>query len=304
MPHATTSPGILVLGSLNLDIVLRMPRMPLAGETLASEHSATFHGGKGANQAVACARMGARVAMLGRLGDDPAAAMLRAGLTQEQIDERAVLATPDTASGTAVIILTPDGQNRILLIAGANARLSPDDVAAHGMLIDTAGLLVCQLEVPLETVTAAVERAAAEGVKVLLNPAPARALPPELLARIDYLIPNETEATLLTGITVFGPESATRAAQALRGQGVGTVVITLGGAGILIADGDGCRHLPALPANVVDTTAAGDSFIGGFATGLVEGLHTDAAARLGLAAARLCVSREGAQAALPRREEL
>jgi ribokinase len=297
-------PRILVLGSLNLDLVLHVPRMPVEGETLPSTASATLCGGKGANQAVACARMGAAVSMIGRVGDDPAGLMLRTALAEESIELAGVLATPNTASGVAVIFLTPDGQNRIVLVPGANAALSPGDVAAHDAAFADCALLLCQLEAPLETVAAAIERAHAVGKPVLLNPAPARALPSELLARTDYLIPNESEATLLTGIAVTDAASAAEAALKLRGQGAGHVIVTLGAGGILIADRDGCRHMPALPARVVDTTAAGDSFIGGFAAGLVEGLSVDDAARLGLAAARVCISRLGAQAALPYRAEL
>jgi ribokinase len=297
-------PEILVLGSLNLDIVLYMPRMPAAGETLATDGSATFCGGKGANQAVACARMGAPAAMIGRLGDDPGGQMLRTAIAAESVALDGVATTVGAATGTAVIVLTPDGQNRIFLVGGANTLLSPNDVAVHGARIDSAGLLVCQLEVPMETVAAAIARAVGQGVPVLLNPAPARDLPPFMLAQLDYLIPNETEASLLTGIAVSDPLSAERAAVHLRGQGVGCVVITLGAAGILIADAQGCRHMPAIPATVVDTTAAGDSFIGGFATGILEGLSTDDAARRGLRAAGLCVGRAGAQASLPYRREL
>ena len=295
---------IALLGSLNLDLVLHMPRMPAAGETLSSDASAIFCGGKGANQAVACARMGADVAMIGRLGDDPSATMLRASLTAEGIDDTGVVTTANTASGTAVILLTPDGQNRIMLIGGANAAVSAADIASQADAFDGAKLLICQLEVPMDAVTAAIDHAGSQGIPVLLNPAPARELPAELIAKIDYLIPNESEATLLTRVTVDGLDTALAAAQLLRAQGARNVIVTLGGSGILILDANGPRHLPALPAEVVDTTAAGDSFIGGFATGIVEGMKLDEAAQLGLRAARVCVGRAGAQAALPYRSEV
>lgn len=297
-------PMLLVLGSLNLDLVLDVPRMPDSGETLASDRSATFCGGKGANQAVACARMGANVAMLGRVGTDPSGQMLRSALAVEGIVVEGVLETPGYSSGIAVIILTPDGQNRILLAAGANGQVSANDVADHAAAIDGAAMLVCQLEVPLVAVEAGVAAAAARGVPVLLNPAPARALPDTLLAKVDYLVPNETEAGELTGIAVIDNASAKAAAQALLERGVRCVVLTRGAAGITVADAKGVRHMAALLADVVDTTAAGDSFIGGFATGLCEGLDIDAAAQLGLKVARLCVSREGAQASLPYRAQL
>lgn len=295
---------LLVLGSLNLDLVLRMPRMPEAGETLASADSATFCGGKGGNQAVACARMGAAVTMLGRVGNDPAGNMLRDALADEGIVVEGVLAMEDVASGTAVIVLTPDGQNRILLAAGANGEFRGADVAAHGAAFEGAAAFICQLEVPLETVEAGIAMAAERGIPVLLNPAPARALPDALLARVGYLVPNETEAAELTGIAVTDDASAEQAAKALLARGVGCVVLTRGEAGVTIADAQGVRHMPASPADVVDTTAAGDSFIGGFATGLSEGLGVDEAAALGQKVARICVSRAGAQASLPHRHEL
>jgi ribokinase len=300
-----SAPGkIVVVGSLNLDFVLRVSRMPAPGETMAAESSATFSGGKGANQAVACARMGARVAMVGRLGADPAGDMLRSALIAEGIDAEGVLATPESASGAAAILLTPDGQNRIIIAAGANGRVTPADVAAQSAAFEGAGLLVCQLEVPMETVAAAISAAHARGIKVLLNPAPAQALPDHLIPKIDYMVVNETEATMLTGIEVTDPTSATTAAAELRRQGARTVIVTLGAGGVLYGGDFGATHLNALPAKVVDTTAAGDSFIGGFAAGLTEGMALSDAVMLGLSAARICVGREGAQASLPRRSEI
>jgi ribokinase len=230
--------------------------------------------------------------------------MLRTALAKEGIEVDGVMITEACPSGTAAIILTPDGGNRIVLAAGANARLSPKDVAAHAAAFDTARMLVCQLETPFETVEAAIGLAAARGVPVLLNPAPARTLPDTLLGRVDYLIPNELEASSLTGITVGDDSSAERAAHALLRRGVRCVILTRGAAGITIADDLGCRHMPALPTEVIDTTAAGDSFIGGFSASIFEGSSVDQAAQLGLNVARHCVSRAGAQASLPFRQEL
>jgi ribokinase len=299
-----SKPKILILGSIYCDIFLHVSHAPAAGETLTSTGSATYCGGKGANQAVACARLGADVAFLCRVGDDPASTMIRAAMTVEGIAEDLILPTPETPSGTAIVILTPDGQNRIILIGGANAAISPADVAAHEAAFAGAALMVCQMEIPLDTAAAGIAMAGAHGVKVVLNPAPAVKLPREILGQVDYLIPNESEAAILTGIDVHDVPSATAAALWLRGQGARNVIVTLGGAGILIADEAGCRHMPALPANVVDTTGAGDSFTGGFVTGLGEGLGIDEAAMLGLRVARICVSRNGAQASLPRRDEI
>ena len=297
-------PKVVVIGSANMDLVVRCAHIPAPGETVVGGQFVTISGGKGANQAVACARMGAAVSMIGRVGDDPAGLMLRTALAGDGIALDGVIATEGSASGTAVILLTPDGQNRIVLAEGANGLLSPEDVAAHSALFDSARIVVCQLEIPPATVEAAFALATARGVPALLNPAPTRALPAELLDGVDYLVPNETEASALTGIDVQDEASASRAALSLRERGVRNVVITLGASGIMIADANGCRQMAALPTKVVDTTAAGDSFIGGFATGISEGLGIDDAARLGLRVARLCVSRAGAQASLPRRHEL
>ena len=242
--------------------------------------------------------------MIGRIGDDAAGLMLRKALAAEAIGVDGVQMSIGAASGVAVILLTPDGQNRIVLAEGANSLLTPADVGVQSAQSVGAGLLICQLETPLETVTAAIVEAKARGVPVLLNPAPARPLQASLLNKIDYLIPNESEARALTGIDVKDAESAARAALILREQGVRCVIVTLGAAGILIADEQGRRHLPALPTTVIDTTAAGDSFIGGFAAGIAEGLAADDAAHLGLRAARVCVGRAGAQASLPYRHEI
>jgi len=294
---------VLVIGSLNHDIVLYVSRMPVAGETLSSEGSLSQCGGKGANQAVACARLGASVSMIARVGDDSVGPMLRSALEDEAVDVENVMITDGEASGVAVVLLTPEGENRIILASGANGMLTPQDIASHSSKFDGIDLLICQLEVPIATVAAAVAYASARKIPILLNAAPAIPLPTGLLPQIDYLILNETEAAALSGITVRDKMFVEDAA-ALYDQGPRCVVVTLGAAGIVIADEEGCRHLPALPTTVMDTTAAGDSFVGGYAKGIVEGMTVEEAATLGLRVARVCVSRQGAHESLPRRQEV
>lgn len=295
---------VVVVGSLNMDLVMRTPRVPAGGETLHGHDFCTLPGGKGANQAVACARLGSRVAMVGQVGKDGFGDVLRNGLAADGIDVTYVKQTESIGTGVAMILVEDIGQNRIVLAAGANGTLSKSDIDAAGVLIDDAALLVVQLEVPLDIVLYAMRRARAAGVPVLLNPAPAVALPDEVLGLIDMLVPNESEASLLTGMPVNDPASAFAAAAKLRERGVRCVLVTLGEKGVVIVDGDGSRHLPATAVKAVDTTAAGDTFIGGLTAGLVEGMTLDDAASLGQRASALCVTRAGAQPSIPYRSEL
>jgi ribokinase len=295
---------VVVVGSLNMDLVMRTPRVPVGGETLHGHEFSTLPGGKGANQAVACARLGSRVAMVGKVGADGFGDTLREGLVADDIDVSHVKQTKSTGTGVAMILVEDIGQNRIVLAAGANGQLSKSDIDEAGALIDGAALLVAQLEVPLDVVLHAMRRAHAAGVPVLLNPAPAVALPDEFWPQIDILVPNESEAALLTGIAVTDAASAYEAADLLRKRGVRCVLITLGEKGVVLVDDEGRRHLPARVVKAVDTTAAGDTFIGGLTAGLVEGLSLDEAAALGQRASALCVTRAGAQPSIPYRREL
>jgi ribokinase len=299
-----TSGPIVVIGSLNMDLVMRTARIPNAGETLSGHGFDTLPGGKGANQAVACARLGGQVAMIGRVGIDAFGRALRDALAADGIDVERVEDTGEAATGVAMILVEDIGENRIVLAPGANGRLDAADIERSRTLIEEAALLVLQLEVPLDTVCAAIAIARQAGVPILLNPAPASALPDALYSSVDLLVPNESEATLLTGIKVRDPASAEEAARSLLARGVRGVLITLGAQGVLIADADGCRHLPARVVQAVDSTAAGDTFVGGLAVGLTEGLSLDEAAALGQAASAICVTRAGAQPSIPRRSEL
>jgi ribokinase len=296
-------PEIAVLGSLNMDLVVRVPRVPDAGETLHAHSFMNNPGGKGANQAVACARQGARVAMVGRVGDDDFGMALKASLSGDGVNV-AHVATAATSTGVALIMVDDRAQNRISLIAGANAFVGTEDTQRLQQDLATAKLLLLQLEVPLEAVSDAAALARAAGVTVVLNPAPARQLPDSLLQRVNILVLNETEAGMLSDMAVKDSGSAARAAEALRRRGPAHVILTMGGDGVVVCDASGCRHFDALKVNAVDTTAAGDTFIGALCAALARGEAVDAGIALGIQAAAVCVTRVGAQASIPHRREL
>ncbi|MGM3422458.1 ribokinase [Pseudomonas benzopyrenica] len=298
-------PDVVVIGSLNMDLVVRAPRLPKGGETLAGHTFTTAPGGKGANQAVAAARLGARVAMIGCVGADPYGDFLTRSLLQEGIDCRGVSVAPEVPTGIASILVDDQGQNAIVIVAGGNGELSAAQLQAQEPLLDQAKLVIAQLEVPLATVGDALARAHALGKTVILNPAPATGpLPAEWYAHIDYLVPNESEASLLTGLPVETLEQAEAAARQLVTAGARQVLLTLGSQGLLQVTADSCRHHPATAVKAVDTTAAGDTFLGGFAAGLAEGLSVEAAIALGQQAAAIAVTRPGAQPSIPTRQEL
>ncbi|NKQ35631.1 MAG: ribokinase [Chloroflexi bacterium] len=297
---------IAVVGSLNMDLVTQARKIPAPGETIIGGDLQTIPGGKGANQAVAAARAGAQVTMVGRVGDDVFAGRLRDNLLADGIDASYVQNTPDTASGVALIVVDENGQNSIVVAPGANGRLTPADVTLAKPAIQQADVLLLQLEVPLEAVLRAARLAADAQVKVILNPAPARPLPPELLALVDILIPNESETAALTGWPTSTQAELAAAATRLHEQGVATVILTLGERGALLSQaGRELFHVPAFPvAQVIDTTAAGDAFVGGLATAVAEGQRLPEAMRFGAAAGALSVTRAGAQPSLPRRSEI
>ncbi len=296
--------SIVVVGSLNMDLIMRMSRAPIGGETVPGLDFSMLPGGKGANQAVACARMGANVIMIGRVGIDPNGDVLKAGLAADGVDAREVKSLASTHTGVASIWVEDDGQNRIVLAPGANGLLDPAGVARANTMIDMAGMLIVQLEVPMPAVQAAIARAVAAHVPVLMNPAPAAPLPDAMWAQIDILVLNETEATAYAGIPVFDPNSAAEAGAQLRARGPDRVLVTLGAQGVVVVDGGGARHTPAKKVKAVDTTAAGDTFIGAVATALCEGQSLDDAVALGQAASALCVTRRGAQTSIPYRRQL
>ena len=290
---------IVVLGSLNMDLVVRSPRLPKPGETLIGEPFQTFPGGKGANQAVAIARLGAPVVMIGRVGSDGFGSELIATAAKDGVDTRGIAVDSEAATGVALITVEASGQNTIIVVSGANANITPEHVERQAGLIQSASLLVMQLESPLDAVMAATRLASQAGVKVLLNPAPAQSLPTELLRNVELLAPNQTELSLLVEAG-----NVAEAAQKLIEMGVGVMVVTLGNEGSYILSPDMEIHLPAFPVSAIDTVAAGDAFIGAFAVAIAEGKPLREAARWGNAAGAIAVTRLGAQPSLPRREEV
>jgi len=296
--------SIVVVGSSNTDMIIRVPRIPRAGETLLGGEFLTAAGGKGANQAVGAARAGGKVAFIARVGRDTFGDQAIAGLRRDGIDVSCVFRDKLAPSGVALIFVAQDGENSIAVAGGANAKLSPSDVKKAAGVIRSAGLLVAQLETPLATVTAAVELAVKAGVPVILNPAPARPLPNSLLERISILTPNETEAELLTGIKVTDAAAAAKACSKLRSRGVGIVILTLGERGAFLADANGQRLVPGFKVKTVDSTAAGDIFNGALSVALAEGKAVFDAVRFANAAAALSVTRLGAQPSAPSRADI
>lgn len=299
--HAT--PEVVVFGSLNMDLVFRVPRVPDAGETLQARSFMSNPGGKGANQAVACARQGACVAMVGRVGDDAFGLALKASLEADGVDARHV-ATDAASTGVALIMVDDGAQNRIALSPGANASVGSEDIGRLRSALAAARIVSLQLEVPMPAVCEAAAIAHAAGCTVVLNPAPAQPLPDTLWPLVSILVLNETEAAMLSGMTVCDTASAARAADALRQRGPAQVILTMGGDGVVVANAAGCRHFAALPVQAVDTTAAGDTFIGALCAALANQESIDAGIALGVQAAALSVTKAGAQVSMPYRQDL
>ncbi len=295
---------IVVVGSSNTDMIVRVPRLPGAGETVIGGRFARAAGGKGANQAVAAARAGAHVRLVASVGDDDLGAAARTGLEAEGIDVGGLVTASGTASGVAFIVVDEAGENAIAVASGANAALRPAHVEAERAAIEAADVLVVQLETPLDTVAAAIDVAHGAGVQVVLDPAPAQTLPGELLARVDVLTPNVTEATQLTGLAIDDVETAGRAAQSLRAQGARRVVVTLGAEGALWVDADSALHVEGQGVDCVDSTGAGDVFAGCLAASLARGDARSDALAFANAGAAISVTREGAQPAAPTGAEI
>jgi ribokinase len=300
---------VVVFGSINMDLVARTPYLPAPGETITGHAFSTVPGGKGANQAVAAARLNSPTRMIGRVGDDNFGPELRQNLSQVGVDTTAIATDASVSSGVAVIAVDDSGQNNIIIIPGANGRVGQADLDRLADCLTEARLLLLQLEIPLEVTVAAARLAQQAGLMVVLDPAPARDLPEALYRLVDLLTPNEVEAGQLAGFPVETKEDALRAAELLVKRGVSTVIIKMGAVGVVYAvqakDGQISQgFIPAFKVQAVDTVAAGDAFNGGLATALLEGQELPTAVRWGAAVGALSATKAGAQPSMPSRTEL
>jgi ribokinase len=294
---------IVVVGSINADLVARVERIPLSGQTVLGSDFKVHPGGKGANQAVAVARLGYPVLMIGKLGNDAFGPQLHTIMRDAGVDVSPV-SLVDGASGVALIEVSASGENSIVVAAGANSTLSPDDIDSHLEIIRAAGLVLVQLEIPLETVAHLVAVCAREKVQVILDPAPAQELPPEVLRGVRWFTPNETETEFYIKNRAGLDADFRKQRDALFAQGVQGLVLKRGEKGVYLADRDGLdASVAAFAMKAVDTTAAGDAFNGAFATGLMLGKSPTESARFAAAAAAVSVTRSGAQSSMATREE-
>ncbi len=299
-----TAGNLVVLGSINADHILNLETFPTPGETVTGNQYQVAFGGKGANQAVAAGRSGANIAFIACTGDDDTGERVRKQLASDNIDIAPVSVVAGESTGVALIFVNAEGENVIGIHAGANAALTTERVEAQRGIIAGAEALLMQLESPVESVLAAAKIAHENHTSVVLNPAPARVLSDELLALVDIITPNETEAEKLTGIRVENDDDAARAALALHDKGIGTVIITLGSRGVWASvNGEG-RRVPGFKVKAIDTIAAGDTFNGALVTALLGGKAMDDAIRFAHAAAAIAVTRKGAQPSVPWRKEI
>lgn len=298
---------VLVIGSINLDVVAAVPHIPMPGETISGTSLERFFGGKGANQAVSVARLDYPVHMIAKVGDDDNGELLRRGLRQAGVEVRGVTTAPETPSGTALIFTDPAGRNSIVIVAGANGKLLPVDLARFETLINSAGIILLQLEVPLQTVIYIAEMGYRKNIPVMLDPAPARDLPAKLLLQLAWLTPNEVEASYLCGHPgqPVPPDQVAQSAEDLLSRGPRNVLIKLGSHGAYLATRDGLRqHIPPYKVRALDSTAAGDAFNGALAVALMQGKNPVDAASFASAVAALSVTKKGAQPSMPTAQDV
>ncbi len=296
--------SILVIGSFMMDLVVRTSRAPENGETIIGERFGQFPGGKGANQAVAAARLGATVSMAGKLGKDDFGREFLTVLEQERVGSDYVRTDASCSTGIGSIVIDQTGQNRIIVVPGANMNFTVEEVDQLEEVIRASQTLILQLEMRMEVVERAAELAAKHGVPVILNPAPAQALSDSLLKHVTYLTPNETELELLTGVKANGAEEIWGAAKLLITRGVQHVIVTIGEKGAVICHANGFHHVPGFPVSALDTVAAGDSFNGALAVELLRGASLPEAVHFANAVGALAVTKEGAIPSLPKRAEV
>ncbi|MFC1537862.1 ribokinase [Candidatus Latescibacterota bacterium] len=292
---------IVIIGSSNTDMIIKLSRIPKPGETILGGDFSIAPGGKGANQAVSAARAGGNVVFIARVGDDMFGKQSVEGFRGDSIDTGHIITDTTAPSGVALIFVDKEGENSIAVASGANANLVPSDITVAKDVIASAGIVLMQLEIPIETVKTAVEIAAGSGAKVILNPAPAQPLSDEILRNITIITPNETEAELLTGVKVEDEQGAEKAADMLLAKGIKTVIITLGARGVYVASPDFRGIIPSFSVKAEDTTAAGDVFNGVLSVALAENMNLTEAVRFSNAAAALSVTKLGAQTSAPYR---
>jgi ribokinase len=297
-------PHIVVIGSSNTDMVIQADHIPAPGETILGGTFFMNPGGKGANQAVAAARLGGNVTFICKTGSDIFGRQAKENFQREGINTQFVFSDEETPSGVALITIDDRGENSIVVASGANANLSIADIEKAMPVIERAGFILMQLEIPMETVEYVASLAAKKNKRVILNPAPAQLLAGGLLNQINIITPNETEAQILTGITVSDALTATQAARTLQDQGIEIVVITMGAEGVLLMNESEVIKIPAVPVNAVDTTAAGDIFSGALTVALSENMRVEEAVRFACQAAAISVTRYGAQSSAPYRNEI
>ncbi len=298
------SSEILVIGSLNMDLVVQTARLPQSGETLAGSEFHMIPGGKGANQAVAASRSGANTHMIGCVGDDTFGEIMLELLRNANVDVKGVSILNGISTGTATIIVEEGGENRIIIVPGANGRVTYDLVEQKWDLISRSDLVILQHEIPLSTIHRSIKNCQQKDIPVLLNPAPMYPIPMDILTSLDTLVVNESEAAALTGNSIDGLDTAKEAARDIYQSGVKTVIITLGQNGAILLEGKGFIYHPGFKVSTVDTTAAGDTFVGGYAASITEGKSTTEALEYACAASAISVTRLGAQTSIPTKDEV
>ncbi len=295
---------ILVVGSINMDLVTYTSKTPKIGETVLGKTFSQIPGGKGANQAVAMARLGADVSMIGRVGKDSFGEVLIEGMKRDGLKTDGIEEVEGVSTGIASIVVDDSAHNSIIVVPGANFEIDESDLARHRRMYEESDIVVHQLETPLNVVEASLKLAKDLGKTTILNPAPAKELSDEMIANVDYLIPNETELELLSGMEVRDEEDVLKAAKVLMDKGVEKLVVTLGSKGAMYIDGNETKKVNAYKVDAVDTTAAGDSFIGGLATALANGKNFEEAMEFAARVGAITVTRRGAQTSLPTLEEV
>jgi ribokinase len=299
-----TNDGVLVIGSANMDLVVNINRFPVPGETVFGKKFQMFPGGKGANQAVSSAKLGGRTIFIGKFGEDQFYKELSEGMQRDGVNLEYIFVDPNESTGVAFIYVNVDGENEIVVISGSNMKLTPGDIVSRKKIFEENKIVLCQLEIPVETVLKAAELTKENGGTFILNPAPARELPEQLLAMTDYLTPNEIELELLAGIKVKDEDSMKQAALSLINKGLKNIVVTMGSRGALLINRNEIEIFPVNKVDVVDTTAAGDAFNGAIAYSLSRGDSINDAIRFANTVASISVTRPGAQSSMPLMEEI